>query len=805
MVRRKTLASAILGIFASQAFALGLGNIRIKSYLDQPLDAEIEVIASSPQELASLRVMLAPPEAYARAGIPRAHFHSKLRFRVEKRPDGKAVIHVTSKVPVKEPFLDFLVEANWGSGQIVREYTLLVDPPVLMQAPAPVVKAPAVSPVASKPATPATATSRRVMGSPAPSAQATAGTAPGTYGPTKRNETLWRIAERVRPSPDLTIPQVMLAILEANPEAFYNANINNLKAGYVLRIPTREEMQAIGRAEAAREFRRQMAEWRSGAARPGAGRSTVAGAEGAAKPKGGAGKAAADEGGSEEARLELVAPTESAEGEGTDAAAAATGVVTGEGQSIEALKKELTLANEAIEAQEQQNAQLTERLRRLEEQVEKLHRLLELKDSELARLQQSATPAEIPGDVGQAPSVPETAGPAGESGEMSEAPGSVEAGEPVVESAPAASETAPTPAGSAAGMEETILPDEELTAGDEDVPFAERLLRDPVYQAVGGGILLFLLLLLWMARRGRQAQEVGFEESILRERPALEPDTTTAEAAASVEAPVAETGTETREAAGPQTDSSLFTDFAVSGMDTMREEAEADPLAEADVYLAYGRYQQAEELIRSVIDKEPENPDLRVKLLEVLYAARNRADFDAEAEALLAMLGNPDDVRWQRVVEMGQDLSPDNPLFSGQAAAAENVEPVAESSETLGDVETVPTEPGQAEAEPAELSEAEPEPELQVLDMEAERKSAEESSEEALEADITPPSMPAAELPEEEGALAPLDEVATKLDLARAYMEMGDPEGARSILQEVLEEGSREQKEEAETLLREVG
>ncbi|HHH45382.1 MAG TPA: hypothetical protein ENK53_00025, partial [Thiotrichales bacterium] len=516
MVRRKTLASAILGIFASQAFALGLGNIRIKSYLDQPLDAEIEVIASSPQELASLRVMLAPPEAYARAGIPRAHFHSKLRFRVEKRPDGKAVIHVTSKVPVKEPFLDFLVEASWGSGQIVREYTLLVDPPVLMQAPAPVVKAPVTTSAASKPATPAPSVSSRVLSAPAPATRAAGPAAPGTYGPTQRNETLWRIAEQVRPSADLTIPQVMLAILEANPEAFYNANINNLKAGYVLRIPSEEEIRAISRSEAAREFRRQMAEWRSGAARPGAGGSAVAGTERAAKPESGAGKAAAAQGGTEEARLELVAPTETGEGEGAGAAAAATGAVAGEGQSIEALKKELTLANEAIEAQEQQNAQLTERLRRLEEQVEKLHRLLELKDSELARLQQSTTPAEIPGEAVEVPSAPEAAAPTAESGAAPETPVPAEAGEPAVEPAPVVSETARTTAEPAAGMEETILPDEDLAAGDEDVPFTERLLREPLYQAVGGGILLFLLLLLWMARRGRQASEVGFEESILR-------------------------------------------------------------------------------------------------------------------------------------------------------------------------------------------------------------------------------------------------------------------------------------------------
>ncbi|RMG31846.1 MAG: hypothetical protein D6721_00260 [Gammaproteobacteria bacterium] len=854
MLRRTTLATALLGIYAGQAFALGLGNIRMKSYLDQPLDAEIEVLASSPAEIASLRVKLAPPEAYTRAGVERAYFHGKLHFRVERRPGGKTVIHVTSREPVKEPFLDFLVEADWGAGQIVREYTLLVDPPALLPSSPPKVQAP----VAAAPRAPAPQAAPRIVSAPVAPMRPPVSTAPGTYGPTRRNETLWSIAEKVRPSRDLSVPQVMMALLRANPQAFYHHNVNNLKAGYVLRIPSIEEMRAMSRAAAAQEFRRQMAEWRSGAARPGA-RSQVAGA---GKPVSEA-RANAEQGtAAPEARLELLAPDTGKGAKGAAAEGEAAGAGTGsEGERLAQLKKELTLAREAITAQEQQNAQLSERLRRLEDQVQKLHRLLELKDSELARLQRSGaaptaaagTPASAspaPETEAKAPSAPETGAAETGTQDQAAAPGPAVAPAPVT-SAPVATpaESAPAPSASPSGEqpsgvagsqpsasastppaagEEKILSDQEL--GESKGPsLVDRLLTDPVYQAIGGGIVLLLVLLLWMARRNRTAEETVFEESILQE-----PTAPTAEARAEEASDVsttAETAGDVREASGPETDSSLFTDFAVSGMDAMREDTEADPLAEADVYLAYGRYQQAEELIRGVVEKQPEDLDLRVKLLEVLYAARDRAGFEAEAEALLERLGDTEDARWQRVVEMGQELAPDNPRFGASATPEAERAQDAETAQPTPEAASSPSVAGEAEAEPGAAlepevaGEASARPGEAAPEGEAEGAGQEEPILELVPPEETPAAEPAfgeevmlepdltagvqeEEAPateEEDGTLAPLDEVATKLDLARAYMEMGDPEGARSILQEVLEEGSREQKEEAETLLRQVG
>ncbi|MFA7387265.1 MAG: hypothetical protein WCZ87_06345, partial [Thiohalobacteraceae bacterium] len=126
------MVTAMLGAFASQAFAMGLGDIRLASVLNQPLHAEIELLSPTATDLAELRVALASNEAYNRAGVERAYFHTKLRFEVLTRPDGTAAIKVTSREPVREPYLDFLLEATWGSGQVLREYTVLVDPPAMM-------------------------------------------------------------------------------------------------------------------------------------------------------------------------------------------------------------------------------------------------------------------------------------------------------------------------------------------------------------------------------------------------------------------------------------------------------------------------------------------------------------------------------------------------------------------------------------------------------------------------------------------------------------------------------------------------
>ncbi|WJW74515.1 FimV/HubP family polar landmark protein [Thiohalobacter sp. IOR34] len=787
MVRKTALVTAMLGAFTSQSYALGLGEIDLHSALNQPFDADIEVLEATPKELAELRVGLASSEAYTRTGLERIYLHTKLRFSVERRKDGTAVVHVSSREPIREPFLDFLIEASWGSGQVVREYTVLIDPPVLMPAPAPATQAATVTAVPeAKPR--AAAPAPRPLTAPRPAAPRVA--SPGEYGPTQRNDTLWKVAERLRPDSGVSMEQVMLALLEANPEAFYDNNINNLKAGYVLRVPSREEMTAISRAEARREVQRQYREWRerrSGASRSGSVKrdsaaETVPGpAEGPATEAEAATEPAADE-----AQLKLVAPdTASAEG-----GAAAAGEAEGDSASLEGVRQELALAVEAVEAQRQQNQELNERLSRLEEQISQLHRLIQLKDSELASLQAKANASQAPAATASAPGQTQVA-----------------ARSPAAE-------------------------DDSLSG----------LLRNPLVQAAGAGVLVLFGLFAWLGARRRRMEGGDFQESILEgattaaaggasaaaaaQPAAPEP----AEPAAPAEAPAAEAAAP----AGPQTDSSLFTDFAVSDMGAIQNEAEADPLAEADVYLAYGRYQQAEELVKAAIEKSPDQSELYFKLLEIYYAARNTTAFDVEAEALLARLGGADDPMWERVAEMGRELNPANPLYAGgQPAAAPAVEAGAgQEPETLVD-ELEGTldfsgEPTAAEPPAEPVAEADStlaeEIESNSLDFdlgdiqvpgggESEDESRSEApaaeAEQGLDFDLTGPvseeTVPeATEELEEEGVLAASDEVATKLDLARAYAEMGDPEGARSILEEVLGEGNEAQKAEAESLIKQL-
>ncbi len=800
MVRKSALVTAMLGAFASQSFALGLGDIKLNSALNQPLDAEVELLSPTPKELNELRVTLAPPEAYQKAGLERVHFHTRMRFSVERRPDGRAVVRITTRDPVREPFLDFLLEASWSAGQVVREYTVLVDPPVLMPAPAPAPQA--ATTVAPAPqTTPHRAAPRSAVSAPRMAAR------PGEYGPTRRNDTLWKIAEQVRPDAGVSMEQTMLALLEANREAFSHGNINYLKAGYVLRIPSREEMTAIGQAEARREVGRQNRLWREG--RAAATRAARSGTIERGPAAGGGGAAPAGEAPAE-AQLKLVAPDK--------AAAAAAGAGSGGEAALDDVRSELAVAVEAVQAQQQQNQELSDRLAQLEAQIAQLHRLIQLKDQELAQLQggvaeQGAAPdGETPTETGTA-SEPETGMPAVEP----------EREAPAAAQPPA--EVRPEPAPPA--MEEEVVEAAPDTAEDEGLP--AKFMNNPLWQAGAALVVVLLGLFAWLGGRRRRMEGTDFQESILAggEAPRTPAPAAAAAAAGAAAAGAAGEAEAERPAEQPKketpSDSSLFIDdFSVSDMGTIQSEAEADPIAEADVYLAYGRFQQAEELIKGAIEAEPDRIELRGKLLEIYHAARNVPAFDTEAEALAARLAGAEDPLWDHVVEMGRELNPGNPLYGGEGAeapAVPGVEPEAPASDGLEMLEGLEDLGGAGETAAEAEEDNGLEFSLEGLESfggegESAESEAAASAEEGLSLDMdeTPTADLVGSATEEieealggEGSLAASDEVSTKLDLARAYVEMGDPEGARSILSEVLDEGNEDQRKEAQSLLDQLG
>ena len=758
MVRKSALMTAILAALSTQAHALGLGEIKINSSLNQPLDAEIQLYGVQSTEVEELRVRLASPEAYKRAGLDRPRSHTKMQFQVGRGTGGKPVIQVTSRDPVREPFLDFLIEANWSSGQVLREYTVLVDPPVFMPAPAPVTRAT----MTQTPAVAAPADPLRGVPVPAPvtrSAQVRSGVVPGEYQ-TQRNDTLWKIAQEVRPDSGVSIEQTMLGLLEANPRAFYDGNINNLKAGYVLRVPTREELMATSTAEALAEVKHQNQSWREGrmaevtevkAAAADAG-PEKAGTAGTLAVASEANAPVASES-MPEGQLKLSAPEA---GEMEQAVGSGTGSEVAEAESdamdayLVTMQQDLNVALEAVESQRQENTELNNRLGQLEEQIASMQRLLELKDQELAQLQVTKSPA------------PAT--------------------------------------------EQSVTDESAVNSATDNV------LGNPLIQLGIGILAAFLAIFAWMGARRRRLASAEFQESILGETD----DKTTAAAAEVPE-------TDTTEAAGGRAeaaqasdknaagtrDSSLFTDFSVSDMGYLQDDLEADPLAETDVYLAYGRYQQAEELVKAAIEKAPHRSELKLKLLEVYYAAKNTTEFDGQAEALLAHLENPDDPIWQRASEMGRELNPDNPLYSQEPSAAAGLEDLAESSkEAFPESDEVNDFDMNLDTTAAALPEAGWDSNETAVAEKQPKTGADIGFADAeLEYDLTvADATPESEEDEDsgEGVLSSADEAATKLDLARAYIEMGDPDGARSILQEVVEEGDDGQKLEAEGLMSQI-
>ena len=444
MVRtlRIAIASALL-LAAGNAWALGLGQIEVKSRRNQPLLAEIPIISTTPGELEALQARLASPETFRRVGLsPPTGVAANLQFSLGSDARGRPVIRVTTVAPVDQAVLNFLIEVDWGQGRLVREYSALVDAPRTASAPlqpaisAPVVAAPNVvqrpatqapalpvppqpkpvpaTPVPApqpqaEPAPPAVAIaplpSAQPAAEPAPSpvaaAPAPVATAPAQYGPVKRGETLSTIAGSLGLD-GFSLDQTMLALLRANPDAFLGDNINRIKRGAVLRVPGSDERSGVNADEAALVVREQMQQWRqarrpvaqpesteAAAAAPtdkqpsaaGTATRSVEAGETTAAAKPTAPKPATAAPRRQQARLEIVPPSAPGKATGTRSGTNAGG----EGSM---LQQQLRQKDEDIAAKAAEIGELKERVAELEKLKQQQDQLLSMKDSELAAAQQ---------------------------------------------------------------------------------------------------------------------------------------------------------------------------------------------------------------------------------------------------------------------------------------------------------------------------------------------------------------------------------------------------------------------------------
>ena len=662
MLRKKAVAIAVSLLMPSFASALGLGALKATSSLNEPFDGRIEILGASAADYDTLSIKLADPQQFERAGVPRDAVLLSLKFEIVETPAGNDFIRISSREPVREPFLNFLLELNWANGRMVREYTVLLDPPLYD----PNRRAPAAAP-APRPAMPAAAPALR----PAPPVAAAPAPAPAYQAAgsitAEAADTAWGLALRHRPDASVSVQRMMIALLRANPEAFVSGNVNMLRRGAVLKLPGQAELDGLSHAEAVAEVARQHQLWeeyRQGAASaaPAQPMGAPSGPEAPVEAEApsedlGIDEALAAEEPAHDARLELVAPEAGAAG-----AAGEPGVAADEGTSA-------ALAEEDLTAKSQENQELQAKLEEASEIIDLLQRQVEIKDGELASLQ--ARLAEL--GVETAPAAqPAPAAP--EAGAV-EAPAQAEAAPEPQAAVPSEPEPEPEPE---AGM--PPAPAADTQAGTAAVPAApptkpaapaaaapeapatgllDSLLPAHIRDAVPGGAVTVLgvlgsLLALGLAVLGRKLSRGRGKAIGTAARPAA-----TAAAAAAPSEP--ETPPAVAEIIAPEPEETA--DRFARTLEASAEHLAPDPLEEVNVYLAYERFDQAEELVKKVIQQYPLEHKYKLRLLEIYYSANNKAAYEEHAKTLLDAVGEHDPL-WENALAMWNEMSPNRALFA---------------------------------------------------------------------------------------------------------------------------------------------
>ncbi|WP_140912444.1 FimV/HubP family polar landmark protein [Methylomonas koyamae] len=624
-----TKALAVVSLLAPvNALPLGIGEIQLHSALNQHLNAEIKLTVDPSENPSDVSVRLAPPEKFDQAGVVWNYFLSKIRFEPVVQANGSILVKITSREVLTEPFLDFLLEVTWPQGSMTREFTLLIDPPTAYnKATIPVVQSPSYSEepleIPPRPARKSrTAPRRAVAAEPGDSANQQIAT-DGEYGPIQKTDTLWSVAARLGQERNVPTYQMLNALHRANPEAFNNGNINSLKEGALLKIPNLEPGQQPLRAESKPAAKQAKTE--------------PAATEKVAKP------------------LELIAPSEAKLGTNT-----AIGEKAKSGSHSTAPHAGAESAAEA--SGDGKDLELQARIEKLEQQLNMMQQLLALKDQQLASLQNNKqTPAQAETVPSPAPApAPAQTAPAVTPPAKAE-PSQTQAPTPAPAPAPTAEQPAPQPAPPPAPKPVIkVAPPAPAPAAEEEGLFSS----DAYYWVIGGlgsGVLGLLGWLLW---RKRNIDERINTESMFASASQIQmPDSES-----SLSVPIMDISNTSEYDVGTVGESSFISDFTPSDFDAFdTDQNEVDPISEADVYLAYGRYQQAEELIRHAIQEQPNRDECKLKLLEIFYASENKDAFCAYARELADAGKKADKPFWKKIADMAKEIAADSPLFAAEA------------------------------------------------------------------------------------------------------------------------------------------
>lgn len=656
----------VLTILPISVLAAGLGQLNVLSALGEPLKADIELLSVSTSEMATLKARVAPASAYAAQGLARPASHNDIKVNIAKRSNGKKFLKLHSNQAITEPFLDMLIEVEWENGRILKEYTALLDPPGYdRDVIAAQVQAPEIKSIDNK-TTKVVGTTKAKQPSKKATKSAVATRKPAEDYLTRRGDTLSKIAKRMKPE-GVSLDQMLVGLVEANPEAFVGKNMNRLKVGKILQSPTAETLNAITQKQARKKVLTQTANWKKYRRKLAEMvESSVAEADSA--------DTQASSGKIQTATEDQSAPKDSGPKD-------VVKLSTGETNPAEAdMQAKITSLQEEVSAREKGLLDAQDRIGALEKQIEDMHKLLTLKNDALTKAQNSEvavaaveeaseTQMEAAPEVAESPEVPE---PAAEKAEA----------EPAVEAEVVADKKVVAPAPKPAAPAKPVAPKPANTPAEQPSFFAGLLdtfsgvlgnISSTIMAAAAG--LIGLLVAAWFYLRHKRRKNLAdFEQGIM---------TSGGLKANTVFGNTSGTSLDTG-------DTSFLTDFSQSTTGGMIDTNDVDPIAEAEVYMAYGRDAQAEEILKDAISKEPKRYELHLKLLEMYAASKNTPAFETVSGELYTTLG-AEDPTWAKVAAIGAKLEPNNPLYQiSESAAVASAEDDATTELDASDFEDAP-------------------------------------------------------------------------------------------------------------------
>ena len=854
-LRNLTLVAGLLGAFFTNAvFALGMGEIKLNSSLNEPLDAEIQLLNIGDLSELEMLVGLGSREDFKAAGVERLFLLTDLRFKVDMSAPGNPVLRVTSRKPIREPYLDFLLELQWPSGRLLREYTLLLDLPVYAteRASAKKIKAASASPQPKPQQAPAAA-------SPRPSSQVAPSNTNGGEYRVAPGDTAWGIAKKIKPD-NASIMQSLAAVKQSNPHAFINGNINLLKQGAVLRLPSSADISQLSPQQVNEQvdFSPESAIAEKKPSQPQLDATSSTSTPSPAPVDGGG-------------RLKLAVQDDDVKGASSaNASGGGESDVSGGSSTrgTEKLENEFAIFQEELDKTQRENAELKARLSNMEEQIATMSRLVEINDDSLRAAQQVASQEQQVTEE-KADSVEEAATQQADLETDTEKAQSAE------------DQTAETPVASDSDKDSSQK-GQDATA-DKDGGFNLQYWIDLLlYPLIGLLVVLLGIVLFFKNRKQDEEPEEELSLQTLVDKETADED--------DLEEVLDEEDKQVLEETVSELDEQELKNLEEL---ELTEGEDVDPVGEADIYLSLGNYKQAENVLLDAINEEPDDAALRLKLLEVYVSSNELDKFDAQY-AQFSGLSDADAIVRADLLRAELVSDPVNDLLEEEADSEESLDTTETEASNLDEElsfddvvldsssETESTEDSTSDSTStgeSSTSDFDLDLDLENIDLDVDSGLSEEASDlgdssdtdsmdlgstdldstdldsidlDTLASDIdagmesidleesvdgstaldsslddlsdtiseTIPE-PVAETTSEASSqiaegnaaddfedfdddldvLAGEDECSTKLELAQAYLDMGDPESAKEILDEVVSLGDDAQQDQARKLL----